>query len=185
MLDNRDVALRSDDEGHDVNETRDELLRRIDRTLREGTAPGPLAWEDIGLLVQGLAFADRPLRQATARITERHSLGPRGAWTLNLIDIGFVYPHELADIFEIGRSLVSAEIARLTEAGLITSNPGKDRRRTELRLTELGEAALAEVRSELDGIVRAGLAGYSVDEVRLCARMLRDLREASSPPPPA
>src|ERR1043166_1525787 len=170
MLDDHPAAaLCSGNEGDDVTDTRDELLRRVDRTVREGGVTTALGWDDIGLLVQGLAFADRPLQQATAKVTERYSLGPRGAWTLNLIDHGFVYPHELADIFEIGRSLVSAEISRLTEAGLITSKPGKDRRRTELGLTELGEAALAEIRGELDRVLRAGLSGYSIDDVRLCA----------------
>lgn len=178
MFDNN-AAPRPDDEADEVNETRAELIRRIDETLRDGGVTGPLAWEDIGALVQGLAFAERPLRRATAGVTERYSLGPRGAWTLNLISAGFVYPHELADIFEIGRSLVSAELTRLTDAGLITSKPGRDRRRTELGLTDLGEAALAEVRGELDGIIRTALAGYTVDDVRLCARMLRDLRQAA------
>jgi DNA-binding MarR family transcriptional regulator len=177
MLETAAAALQPIEEADEVNRTRDELLRRTDQTLREGTVTGPLAWDDVAALAQGLAFAEKPLRRATAKVTERYSLGPRGAWTLNLIAAGFAYPHELADIFEIGRSLVSAEIARLTAAGLITSTPGSDRRRTELALTELGRAALGEIRAELDGIIRAGLARYTADEVRLCGRMLRDLRQ--------
>lgn len=157
---------------------RGELLRRTDAQLAGRAGTGPLTWEDIGALVQGLAFAGRPIRHAAAGVTARYSLGPRGAWILNLIDANFVYPHELADLFEIGRSLMSAELSRLSDAGLIASKPGSDRRRTELTLTPLGEAALAEVRGELDRIVRTGLAAYAADEVRLFTRMLRDLRQA-------
>ena len=88
-----------------MGKAQNELIRRIDRSQREGTSTGPLAWQDIDALAQGLAFADRPLRRATAKVSERCALGPRGVWMLNLIEAGFVYPHELADIFEIGRSL--------------------------------------------------------------------------------
>ncbi|MET0251194.1 MAG: MarR family winged helix-turn-helix transcriptional regulator [Novosphingobium sp.] len=162
--------------------TREQLLRRIGHDVPPDRA-GPLDWNDIGHLVQGLAMAGRPLRLATAPVTERHGLGPRGAWILNLIAAELVYPHQLADVLQIGRSLISAELARLGEAGLTSTRPGRDRRRTELMLTEAGRAALAETRAELDRIVRAAFAGYSPEDVRLCARMLGDLRNETDPAP--
>ena len=129
-------------------------------------------------MCQGLAFAQRPLLAATKDVTARHSLGPRGAWLINLISAGVVFPHELSEVMGIGRSLMSAELARLTEAGLIESTPGAtDKRRTELALTAMGKAEHKVIRSEIERIVRAALADYSADEVRLLSRMLRDLRQ--------
>ena len=74
--------------------------------------------------------------------------------------------------------IASAELARLTEAGLVTASPGRhDRRRSELALTPLGQQACQRVRDEMARIVRRNLADYSVDEVMLFARMLRDVRQ--------
>lgn len=161
----------------------DELLTRMARATRDNGSNGALSWEDIGFLAHGLAFASRSLSKATAAVTDRHSLGPRGAWILNLVSAGLVYPHELADMFQIGRSLISAELARLNEAGLTASKPGKDRRRTELALTNAGQEALNQIRGDLDATVRARLADYTPDEIRLCARMLGDLRNGTLPQP--
>lgn len=158
---------------------RERLVRRI-RAMR--TAPveaGPLVWADIAFLVHGMAFAPAPLHRATRGVTQRHDLGPRGTWMLNLIAIGLNHPHELAEMLRIGRSLVSAELARLSDAGLIAAQPGKtDRRRSELTLTAAGEAALEEVHGELTRLVTESLSHYTPDELRLCGRILADMQQA-------
>ncbi len=165
---------------------RDAIFRRIGATqfLTGEREPGtPLDWDDFGFLCQGLSFAPRALFVVTREITERYSLGPRGAWMLNLISAGIVYPHELSNVFHIGRSLISAELARLTEAGLIESRPGAtDRRRSELALTKLGEKVHDEIRDGLANMLTKALSAYSPDEVRLAARILRDLRVNTSAP---
>ena len=56
--------------------------------------------------------------RATEAVTERYALGPRGGWMLNLISGGLVHPHELSNVLRIGRSLVSAELARLVATDL-------------------------------------------------------------------
>jgi DNA-binding MarR family transcriptional regulator len=141
---------------------------------------GPLAWPDIAFLVHGMAFASGPLHLATRGVTEHYDLGPRGTWVLNLVSIGLNHPHELAEILRIGRSLVSAELARLVEAGLVVSRPGtSDRRRSELALTPLGEEALKEVRGELARLVTDSLRHYSPEELRLCGRILADMQSAA------
>ena len=146
------------------------------RTL--SSAVDALGWDELGLVCEGLAFAQRPLRAATRGVTRQYGLGPRGAWILNLISTGKVYPLELSDMLKAGRSLITAELARLTEAGLITASPGRhDRRRSELALTSLGQAACQQVRDEMARIVRRNLAGYSAEHVRLFSRMLRDVRQ--------
>ena len=137
-----------------------------------------LGWDELGPLLEGLAFAQRPLRAATRQVTRQYDLGPRGAFILSLISSGKKYPLELSDMLKAGRSLITAELARLTEAGLVTASPGRhDRRRSELALTPLGQQACQRVRDEMARIVRRNLADYSVDEVMLFARMLRDVRQ--------
>lgn len=164
------------------NPVRDAILNRIGEQVSHVEPPAgtPLTWDDIGLLCHGLVFAQRPIMAATKDVTERNSLGPRGAWLLNLISAGVNFPHELSEVMGIGRSLMSAELARLTEAGLIVSKPGAtDKRRTELALTDKGAVEQKFIHAEIERILRAGLAKYTPDEVRKFTRMLRDMRESA------
>ena len=72
-------------------------------------------------------------------INQQYSLGPRGASMLTLIDHGSVHPAELAEIYEVGRSLITAEVSRLMAAGLvIREGSSADKRRATLSLTPLG-----------------------------------------------
>ena len=137
-----------------------------------------MTWEELGPVFEGLAFAPRPLRAATAQVTSKYDLGPRGAFILSLISGGKKYPLELSEMLKAGRSLITAELARLTEAGLVTATPGQhDRRRSELALTPLGQQECRHVREEMARIVRQNLAAYSVEDLELFARMLRDVRQ--------
>ena len=156
---------------------RKDSMRKITSYYTGVERSGDLDWIDIGFLCEGLAFAQRPLREGNQKVIKQYNLGPRGAFILNLLANGLLYPLELANALCCGRSLITAELARLTEAGLVTSRPGEvDRRRTELTLTKLGEQALAEIRAETSRIIRTNLAGYSPDEIRKLAVMLRALR---------
>lgn len=138
---------------------------------------GHLRWEDIGYVIEGLAFSQRPIRAAAREITRRYGLGPRGAFILSLIQGDVRFPHELAEALNTGRSLVTAELARLTDAGLIASRPGAtDRRRTELSLTDEGARACDEVRRAMERIVTRNLAGYTPEQIRLFGHMLLDSR---------
>lgn len=135
-----------------------------------------LSQDEVAQIVEGLTFAQRGVKGAAARTIKTHSLGPRGAWICILIAAGVNFPLELATALKCGRSLVTAELARLTEAGLITATPDKqDRRRSELALTVKGEAAANETRSELARILGRNLRGYSTKELQLFARMLADV----------
>ena len=160
--------------------SREDLLRRVFSTSTEDKhLASPFAtrfdWEDIAPVIEGLAMAGRPLSQATSAVTRRHDLGPRGCYILSLIARGISYPLDLASVLRIGRSLVTAELNRLTAAGLITSTPGtSDRRRSALSLTSDGMQAATEVRDELQRIICDNLASYSADDIRLFARMLAD-----------
>lgn len=162
---------------------RENILRSIADVGARTRAPegagedaGELGWTEIAAVAEGLAFGPRALRAATDKVTERYDLGPRGAWILNVISHGIAYPIELATVFRVGRSLITAELGRLTDAGLISASPGKDdRRRTELTLTALGREVSEEIRRDLMNEIRRRLAGYSAADARLIGRMLRAL----------
>lgn len=137
-----------------------------------------LDWDELGLVVEGLAYGQRPLNAATRQVTQQYDLGPRGPWILSLIWSGKCYPLELSQALNTGRSLITAELVRLTHAGLITATTDiADRRRSQLALTPLGRKACEAVRAEMARIVRRNLAAYTPDEVRLMIRMLRDVRQ--------
>lgn len=156
---------------------RPEAVRNIAGYYTDTDRAGELDWIDIGLICEGVAFAQRPLREGNREITKRYNLGPRGAFILNLLANGMLYPLELATALCCGRSLVTAELSRLSDASLITSRPGEvDRRRTELTLTLLGQEALAEIRAETSRIIRTNLADYTPGEVRKFIEMLRAVR---------
>ncbi len=140
-----------------------------------GTA---LTEDEIGYVIEGLAFSQRPIRAATKEVTEHHDLGPRGTFILALVAQGVTSPMELASVLRVGRSLITAELVRLTNAGLVTSTEGvKDRRRLQLSLTEAGQTAREKVRSAMGQIVTENLAAYTPDEIRLFAQMLHDTRQ--------
>jgi DNA-binding MarR family transcriptional regulator len=135
-----------------------------------------LSWEEIGFICEGLVLAPRPQKAATQKITEEYSLGPRGAWICVLISIGeVVFPLDLTKFFQIGRSLITAELTRLSDAGLISYGKStSDGRRVELTLTPLGQSVQRRVKAELSKLVSRQLAPYTRAQALLFGRMLHD-----------
>lgn len=143
-----------------------------------------LGWDEIGLIAEGLALGLMPIEQATDPIIAQYDLGPRGAMIMGLISSGKRFPTELSEALRTGRSLITSDLARLTEAGLITATRSRDdRRRTELGLTGKGKAAWQRARGEMERILRINLAHYSAREIRLFIRMLCDARRLVSAGP--
>lgn len=129
------------------------------------------------MLYEGMAFASRPLRSVTDKISRRHDLGPRGTWILLMISNGCLHPLDIATMLRIGRSLVTAEVGRLEKAQLLVANKSAaDQRRTELTLTAAGAAICDEVRTAMTTMLQERWAQYKPDQIRLCAQMLRDFR---------
>lgn len=156
---------------------REQLLQRV---FAEKTWPGADAAGDgrfdravLFDVLASLVFAQRPIDAAGKEVADSFDLGPRGPFILSLIDRGLCYPKDLATVLRIGPSLVTAEIARLTEAGLVATTAGTDRRRTQLSLTPRGEAVNATARNRLVAIVEQNLSAYSAEDVSLFAGMLR------------
>lgn len=153
---------------------------------RTGAAGLKLSWDEIGFICEGLALSSRPLRFATQAITQEYSLGPRGAWMVLLISTGEVYPLDLTKIFQVGRSLITAELNRLVDAGLITYQQStQDGRRVQLALTPVGQKVLERVKADTAKLVLDRLKAYSREEILLCAKLLRDFRLPDTADAPA
>ena len=139
--------------------------------------PLQLTWDEIGLLSEGLTLSARALRNVTQDITDEYVLGPRGAWMVHLISTGQVFPSDLTQVFHCGRSLITAELTRLTDAGLITYRKStSDGRRVELTLTPLGRTVERRVKEALTKFILERLSAYTREEVLLFTRMLREFR---------
>lgn len=150
----------------------------------EGTAapacPDLSAYE-IAAFCNVLGVAPRQLTLAREAITERYDLGPRGAWIVGLLEIGVNSPSALTDALQIGRSLVTSEINRLVNAGLVTASPSdSDGRRSILRLTAEGKRVSNELRARVGNFVLERLAGYSREQVLAAMALLRDFVSGES-----
>ena len=154
-------------------------MKKTDRT-----SSSKLTWEEIGFLAEGLSLASQPMGLAVKEVTEEYSLGPRGAWIIILIASGKIHALELAEQFHVGRSLITAELTRLAEAGLIEYEQNTvDGRRTDLNLTLLGKSVQRRVTQELSQLILQRFKNYTREEVLLCARMLREFRVPTQRPP--
>lgn len=135
----------------------------------------PLSDHEITLFCNLLGVAPRQLQQARDEITERYDLGPRGGWIIGLLEIGVNSPSALTEALGIGRSLVTAEINRLLQAGLVTSSQNaEDGRRYVLALTAEGKRTSAILRAAITALVTNRLAGYSTAQIRASMALLRD-----------
>jgi DNA-binding MarR family transcriptional regulator len=136
-----------------------------------------LDWNELGKLIEGLAYAQRPIHAAVRAITKQLGLGPRGAFILNLLSEGAEFPSELSSKLGTSRSLITADLTRLIDAGLIKSaTDAADKRMTRLHLTASGQAVCAEARAEMRRIVTRNLAAFSVEDVRRFSEMLEAVR---------
>ena len=137
-----------------------------------------LSWDEIGFICEGLSLAPQPMVLAVKDVTEEYSLGPRGAWiTILIATTAPIYPLDLAKTFGVGRSLITAELTRLAEAGILEfEQNAEDGRRTDLKLTPRGNTVQRRVKEGLSQLILRRLAAYSRDEILLCARLLHDFR---------
>ena len=137
--------------------------------------------EDVSMFCNVIGLGPRTMRTARAAITARYDLGPRGAWIMGMIETGITSPSALTEALCIGRSLVTAEINRLEQAGLVTGNQSaREGRRIVLELTREGKRASAELRVAVNDFVTSRLAGYSKEEVLACIALLQDFTGATT-----
>jgi DNA-binding MarR family transcriptional regulator len=142
--------------------------------MKKARAHRRLSAKQTGLIAQGFTLANRLLRQTTSGVTVEYNLGPRGAWIVRLIAGGkVIHPLDVTNFFEISRSVISDELARLLQARLIIYRKSRrDGRRVELALTALGEKVSRRVRKEIAQLINQRFSAYSRDEVLSFGRML-------------
>lgn len=123
-----------------------------------------------------VGIAARRMLRLMDPVTVAHSLGPRGASMLTLISRGAVHPAQLAEIYEVGRSLITAEISRLIAAGLVVRDEFEhDKRRASLRLTVLGQQVGDQCFDAYTQAVQSSLGHYGQKQRALFLKMLEDL----------
>jgi DNA-binding MarR family transcriptional regulator len=142
--------------------------------MKKAHAHPRLSAKETGLIAQGFTLANRLLRQTTSGVTLDYNLGPRGAWIVRLIAGGkVIHPLDVTNFFEISRSVISDELARLLKARLILYRKSRrDGRRVELALTALGEKVSRRVRKEIGQLINQRFVSYARDEVLSFGRML-------------
>jgi DNA-binding MarR family transcriptional regulator len=133
------------------------------------------SWEEIGLIAHGLTRTSWLLKGVIADITKEYRLGPRGGWILRMIDTGqVIYPLDVTNFFHISRSVITEELAVLTERRLIVYRKSKeDGRRVKLALTGLGRKVSLRVQEVLSKMITQRFSGYSRAEVLQFAGILQ------------
>jgi DNA-binding MarR family transcriptional regulator len=116
-------------------------------------------------------------RESAARISPELQVG--GYKLLTFIDrAGSVSAHELAERFEMDKSVVSRQVRMLEDLGLIESRPDKrDGRLRVLTATPSACAALAELRRDHGVRLRAVVAELTPAEMHAASKVFRLLSE--------
>jgi DNA-binding MarR family transcriptional regulator len=108
-------------------------------------------------------------------------LNPAGYKLLStIVRLGSSNAHQLAELFDMDKSVVSRQVRVLEEAGFVESRPDeRDGRLRALVATPIAIERVTAARERNQARVRGVLRDRPVDELRLFADMLRDLAEAT------
>lgn len=152
------------------------------RAVANNETADALDHEDMRAFTHALTSARGQFTHATKALCIEFSLGPRGPWIIGLIGRSPIAPHQLATFYNVGRSLITAELNKLAEAGLILqTRDSADGRRVTLSLTAAGQQIYKRLGKDLDAFLSERLMGYSREEVMLCTRLLADFSKGSPP----
>jgi DNA-binding MarR family transcriptional regulator len=116
-------------------------------------------------------------RESATRIAPDLQVG--GYKLLTFIErAGTANAHELAERFEMDKSVISRQVRMLEELGLIESRPDeRDGRLRVLTATPAAQAALAELRQDHGLRLRSVLAELTPDEIHAASKVFRLLSE--------
>jgi len=117
-------------------------------------------------------------KESAARI---HPELPPAAYKLLtfIAHAGSTSAHELADRFEMDKSMVSRQTRMLEELGLLQSRPDeRDGRLRVLTATPVARDALAAVRRDNAERLRDAIAELSAEELQAASKVFRVLSEA-------
>lgn len=117
-------------------------------------------------------------KESAARI--HPELQPSGYKLLaSIARVGSTNAHQLAELFEMDKSVVSRQVRMLEDLDLIDSRPDEnDGRLRVLTATPTACAALADVRGDHAQRLRASITGLTQDEIRTASKVFRLLAEA-------
>ena len=117
-------------------------------------------------------------KESAARI--HPELQPSGYKLLaSIARVGSTNAHQLAELFEMDKSVVSRQVRMLEDLDLIESRPDEnDGRLRVLTATPTACAALADVRGDHAQRLRASITGLTQDEIRTASKVFRLLAEA-------
>jgi len=86
--------------------------------------------------------------------------------------------HEIAERFEMDKSMISRQVRMLEDLGLLESRPDdEDGRQRVLTATASACSALAEVRADHAGRLRGALGELTRDEIQTASKVFRLLSE--------
>lgn len=133
-----------------------------------------LTRDEISQFCNLIGMAPRILAQSREAVTDKYDLGPRGAWILGLAQRGVNSPSKLTEILRIQRSLITLELSRLADAGLVTTqrNPD-DGRRLVVTLTAKGRQVCEELERAIGEFVLGRFAGLEREDLLALMRALR------------
>jgi len=116
-------------------------------------------------------------KESAARIDS--DLQPSGYKLLTFIArVGSANAHQLAERFEMDKSVVSRQVRMMEDHGLIESRPDEqDGRQRVLTATPRARAALAELRGDHAYRLRKVLAELTPDEIQTASKVFRILAE--------
>ncbi len=116
-------------------------------------------------------------KESAARVHPELQVG--GYKLLTFLDrAGSANAHELAERFEMDKSVVSRQVRMLEELELLESCPDeRDGRLRVLTATPAARAALAEVRREYGTRLQAVIDELTVDEIAAASKVFRLLSE--------
>ena len=150
--------------------------RKENDTTRARTSIANISAGEAGFFFGALAAARDRMGEVTQDLAREYGLGPRGPWIVALISRRPISPYEVASMLNIGRSLVTAELTQLQEAGLVHyERSTSDRRRVELSLTPEGFVLANRVSDGLVALLQGRLKRYSKKHLALVGQMLTDL----------
>ena len=146
------------------------MRKRTDEATRESYSA-----DEVGRFFGALASARDQFGQVTKELSRKYGIGPRGPWMVGLIGREPASPNQLATFYRIGRSLVTAELKQLQDAGLIFYTKSEsDGRKVELSLTPLGNELRDRLTQGLAQQMSDRLGRYSRQDVMACAELLSD-----------
>lgn len=116
-------------------------------------------------------------RESAARVHPDLQVG--GYKLLTFIDrAGTANGHELAERFEVDKSVISRQVRMLEELELVESHPDeRDGRLRVLSVTAAARTALAEVRREYGTRLQGVIDELTPDEIRAASKVFRLLAE--------